>query len=132
MNPLILAIWAAAGVQVIIAVANVMVARTLDYRANVARLSAIVGEIFIVHAVYIVIIIVWFSLLCALFATRLASGDPLARFLCGSLAAFWGLRASIQLTIYDKEVRTQHRGEDIAFLAACIFLAGVFLTVALH
>lgn len=132
MSPLIWALWAAAGIQLIIAAANLVVARKLDYRSNVARLSPIVGQVFKVHAAYIVLIVVWFGLLSALFAPRLVSGDPLARFLTGGLAAFWGIRAIIQLTLYSKEVRRQHRAEDIAFLAACLFLAGVFLAAALQ
>ncbi|HXN01005.1 MAG TPA: hypothetical protein VN973_03850 [Candidatus Dormibacteraeota bacterium] len=132
MTPMIAAIWAAGGIQLVIAAANVEVARQLDYRANLSRLTPMVGQVFLVHAVYIVLLILWFSALCLLFAARLASGDPLARFLTGGLAAFWGLRAIIQLTVYDKKVRKDHRLQDVAFLAACALLTGIFLAAALH
>jgi len=132
MTPLIVAIWVAGGVQLAIAAANLELARKLDYRSNLARLTPMVSQIFLVHAVYIVLVILWFGALCLLFAARLASGDPLARFLTGGLAAFWGLRAIIQLTVYDRQVRKDHRLQDVAFLAACILLTGIFLTVALH
>lgn len=124
------AIWAAGVVQLVIAAANVKVAQTLDYRSNLKRLTPLVGQVFMVHAVYIVLVIIWFGALCLIFGARLASGDPLARFLTGGLAAFWGLRAVIQLSLYDKEVRKQHRLEDVAFLAACALLTGIFLTAA--
>ena len=129
---MIIAIWIAGGAQLVIAAANLEVARKLDYRANLARLTPMVGQIFVVHAVYIVLVILWFSALCLVFAARLASGDPLARFLTGGLAAFWGLRAVIQLSLYDKQVRKDHRPQDVAFLAACALLTGIFLAVALH
>ncbi len=132
MTPLIVAIWVAGGVQLAIAAANLEVARKLDYRSNLARLTPMVSQIFLVHAVYIVLVILWLGALCLLFAARLASGDPLARFLTGGVAAFWGLRAIIQLTVYDRQVRKDHRLQDVAFLAACILLTGIFLTVALH
>ena len=132
MTPLIVAIWVAGGVQLAIAAANLEVARKLDYRSNLARLTPMVSQIFLVHAVYIVLVIVWFGALCLLFAARLVSGDPLARFLTGGLAAFWGLRAIIQLTVYDRQVRKDHRLQDVAFLAACTLLTGIFLTAALH
>jgi hypothetical protein len=132
MTPLIVAIWVAGGVQLVIAAANLEVARKLDYRANLAKLTPMVGQIFLVHAVYIVLVILWFGVLCLLFAARLASGDPLARFLTGGLATFWGLRAIIQLTVYDRQVRKDHRLQDVAFLAACALLTGIFLTAALH
>jgi len=132
MTPLVVAIWVAGGVQLVIAAANLEVARTLDYRANLARLTPMVGQIFKVHAVYIVLVILWFSALCLIFAARLAGGDPLARFLSGGLAAFWGLRALIQLTVYDRQVRKDHRLQDVAFLAACALLTGIFLIAAVH
>ena len=132
MTPLIVAIWVAGGFQLAIAAANLEVARKLDYRSNLARLTPMVSQIFLVHAVYIVLVILWLGALCLLFAVRLASGDPLARFLTGGVAAFWGLRAIIQLTVYDRQVRKDHRLQDVAFLAACILLTGIFLTVALH
>lgn len=132
MTSLVAAIWVAGGVQLAIAAANLVVARKLDFRANLARLTPIVSQIFLVHAVYIVLVIVWFSALCLIFAAQLASGDPLARFLTGGLAAFWGLRAIIQLTVYDKKVRKDNWLQDVAFLAACALLTGIFLVAALH
>jgi len=132
MTPLIVAIWVAGAVQLAIAAANLEVARKLDYRANLARLTPIVTQVFLAHAVYIVLVILWFGSLCLVFAKELASGDPLARFLTGGLAAFWGLRAIIQLTFYDRQVRKDHRLEDVAFLAACALLTGIFLTAVLH
>ena len=132
MTRMIAAIWAAGGIQLVIAAANLEVARQLDYRANLSRLTPMVGQVFLVHAVYIVLLILWFSALCLLFAARLASGDPLARFLTGGLAAFWGLRAIIQMIFYDKKVRKDHRLQDVAFLAACALLTGIFLAAALH
>ncbi|MDQ6883609.1 MAG: hypothetical protein M3077_05130 [Candidatus Dormibacteraeota bacterium] len=132
MNGLVWAIWAGAAVQMVIAGANLVVARRLDYRGNVARLSPIVREVFIVHAAYIVLVILWFSLLCILFATELASGKALGRFLSGGLATFWGLRGVIQLTMYDRNVRKRNRREDLAFLLACASLTAIFLLAAVH
>jgi hypothetical protein len=132
MTPMIVAIWVAGGVQLAIAAANLVVAQKLDYRANLARLTPIVGQIFLAHAVYIVLVILWFGALCLIFAARLASGDPLARFVTGGLAAFWALRAIIQLTFYDRTVRKDNRLQDVAFLAACALLTGIFLAAALY
>ncbi|TMD21136.1 MAG: hypothetical protein E6I99_12775 [Chloroflexi bacterium] len=132
MTTLSFAIWLAGTIQMVIAAANLVVAKKLDYRTNVARLTPIVGQVFAVHAVYIVLILVWFGALCLLFAQQLATGDALARFLAGGLAGFWGLRAIVQLTLYDRQVRKEHRLQDVAFLLACALLTGIFLTAALH
>ncbi len=132
MTPLVVAIWLAGAGQLTIAVANLQVARKLDYHGNLAKLAPMVGQVFLVHAVYVVLLILWFSALCLIFAERLASGDPLVRFLTGGLAAFWGLRAIIQLLFYDKAVRKDHRLQDVAFLAACALLTGIFLAAVLY
>ncbi len=132
MNLLTTAIWAAAAIQMVIAGANVVVARRLDYAGNLGRLSPIVREVFTVHAIYIVLVIVWSSVLCIVLASQLASGDSLGRFLCGGLAAFWGLRGSIQLAVYDRKVRRAYPAEDVAFLLACASLTAIFLVGALH
>ncbi len=132
MNPLMPAIWVGAAIQLVIAGANVVVARRLDYAGNLGRLSPIVRQVFTVHAVYIGLVIVWCSVLCIVFASQLAGGDPLGRFLCGGLAAFWGIRGIIQLTLYDRTVRKVHRVEDVAFLLACASLTAIFLVGVLH
>jgi hypothetical protein len=127
MTLLIFAMRFAALIQLVIAAANLTVARRLEYKANLRHATPIVRQIFAVHAAYIVAVILWFALLSFLFAPQLASGDPLMRFIDFGLGAFWGMRAILQLAIYDKGVRRRYRGEDVAFLLACVTLAGIFL-----
>lgn len=132
MNLLVLALWSAGLVQLVIAAANAIVARRLDYRNSLSASTRIVRQIFGVHAGYIAAVILWFGLLCLLFAPRLASGEPMMRFLTAGFATFWGIRAVLQVTLYDKEVRRRYRGEDVAFLLACAMLATVFLVCAIQ
>ena len=129
---IVVALWLASLIQLVIAAANIVVARRLDFRGNLLRLSPIVAQVFTVHAAYIVAVILWFALLSLLFASRLASGDPVMRFLSAGLAAFWGIRLVVQLTVYDRSVRRQHRVEDVAFLLACIALTMIYALAAIQ
>ena len=132
MTPLSSALVIAALIQMAIAAANLMVARRLEYGRNLARLTPIVSQIFIVHAAYVAGVVFWFGLLCLLFATRMTAGDPLARFLAGGLATFWGVRLVLQLAVYDKRVRRRHRLEDLAFILACVYLTLILSAAAVR
>jgi hypothetical protein len=90
----------------------------------------VLRQVFIVHWVYIVLVLLGFGTLCFLFAPELASGHPLARFLTASMAVFWCSRGLLQLFVYDRNTRRAHTRADMAFLLACAFLTGVFLLAA--
>jgi hypothetical protein len=76
MTPMIVAIWIAGGIQLALALANLEVARKLDYRANLAKLTPMVGQIFRAHAVYSVLIILWFGALCLFFCGTAGESRP--------------------------------------------------------
>jgi len=81
MNNMVPYIWAAGGVQLAIAVANFWVPGILRYRENLARPSPMMRQVFIVHATYIVLVLLGFSALSFFFAVELARGTPLGRLL---------------------------------------------------
>jgi hypothetical protein len=131
MEPLIPHIMAAGVLQLLIAAANIVLPGKLRYRENIAKLSPIVRQVFVVHAVYIALVLVFFGLLCLLFAGELAGGSALGRFLSGFLAVFWSLRVGIQLFYYDPQVKRENFGAHLAFTATFICLAVVFAVAAL-
>jgi hypothetical protein len=124
--PLSAWIQVAGAVQLAIGLANLPLASRLQYRKNLAGASAIVREVFYVHAAYVVLVVLGFAALSLLFPTDLAGGQPLGRFLSGFLAIFWLLRVPIQLFYYPAEIRRQNRLADVIFTVAFAFLAVVF------
>lgn len=132
MQLLIPAIWMAGGVHLIIAASNFVLPRKLKYRENLSRVSPIVRQIFVVHSIYILIVLLLFAALCLFFAPDLAGGSPLGRFLSGSMAAFWLLRIPLQLFFYDGELRRENRALDVAYTFAVTSLAIVFTVAALR
>ncbi|MGH9816810.1 MAG: hypothetical protein ACRD6I_12090 [Candidatus Acidiferrales bacterium] len=124
-------IWAAGVLHLAIVAANFALPRRLRVRENAARLSPILRQVLYIHWLYIVIVLLIFAALCIFFAPELAAASPLGRFLSGAIAGFWLLRIPLQLFYYDRETRRQNRALDALYLAALIFLAGVFSASAL-
>jgi hypothetical protein len=132
MQLLIPALWMAGGVQLIIAASNFVLPQKLKYRENLSRVSPVIRQIFIVHSIYILIVLLLFAGLCVFFAPELAGGSRLGRFLSAAMAAFWLLRIPLQLFFYDRELRRANRALDVAYTFAVASLAIVFTVAALQ
>jgi hypothetical protein len=119
-------LWLAGLVQVGIAFANVFLPKKLNYRENLFRVSPIIRQIFVVHSIYIVGVVLLFAAVTFGFTGDLASGHGLGRFLAAAIAVFWLFRAPVQLLYYDSALRKENRLGDIAFTAAALFLAATY------
>jgi hypothetical protein len=131
MHTMILLIRAAGAVQLAILAANFILPRKLECRENLARVSRMIRDVFIVHWIYIGLTLMLFSALCFWFAPELAGASRLGHFLSAAIALFWLPRIPIQLFLYDAELRRQHRAGDVAILLAFSFLVIVFGAAAL-
>jgi hypothetical protein len=123
MRMLLQLLWLAGLVQVAIASANIFLPAKLKYRENLSRVSPIIRQVFVVHSIYIVGVVLLFAAVTFGFAGDLASGHGLGRFLAAAIAVFWLFRAPVQLLYYDSALRKENRWGDIAFTAAALFLA---------
>jgi len=131
MPIVIAALWIAGFVQLAIALANFVLPRKLNYRENLARLTPMVRQIFIVHSGYIVGIVVLFAAITFGFAPELAGGRGLGRFLAASIAVFWACRLPLQVFYYDSELRRRNRASDVAITLALLFLVVTYGAAAL-
>lgn len=126
MNALVPWIQMAGVAHLGVIAANFVLPRKLAVRENLARVSPIIRQVFVVHWVYIVIVLGLFALLCLLFPHELAGGSALGRFLSGFLCAFWGLRIVLQLLVYDRAVRRANAFLDALYLLALGYFTVVF------
>jgi len=131
MRFLIPGLWAAGAVQLVILAANFFLPRKLRCSENLSRVSLMIRSVFVVHWIYIALVLGIFSALSFWFAPELAGASRLGRFLSAAIAVFWLLRLPIQLFAYDPELRRQNRLGDIIFLAAFSYLGIVFGVAAL-
>jgi len=130
MNRLVPYIWAAGIIQWVIAAANLFIPGKLGYGENLVKVSAIVRQIFIVHTVYIVGVLIGLGALSLWFAPELAGGPGLGRFLSLLMAAFWLPRICIQLGYYDNRVKKQNQLAHYFFTLLFIYLGVVFTLAA--
>lgn len=131
MIDLVPLIRAAGVVQIGIALANAAIPRRLAVKQHITWLSPILRQVFLVHWLYILIVLAIFGGLSLVFAPDLAGASPLGRALSSCLAVFWGLRLVIQIFYYDSEVKRRYRLADAAMTMAVAFLGGVFAAAAL-
>lgn len=131
MQPMTVLIWTAGAVQLAILAGNFVLPRILRCRENLARVSPMIREMFIVHWIYILFVVALFSAICFFYAPDLAGATALGRFLSAAIALFWLPRIPIQLLAYDRELRRQHRLGDVAITLAIAFVSIVFGAAAL-
>ncbi len=130
MNRLVPYIWAAGIIQWVIAAANLFIPAKLEYGENLTKVSTIVRQIFIVHAVYIVGVLVGLGALSVWFAPELASGQGLGRFLSLLMAMFWVPRIFVQLGYYDNRVKQRNRLAHYFFTLLFAYLSVIFTLAA--
>jgi len=131
MRHLIPWLWVAGAVQLVIIGANFVVPQKLRCRENLARVSPMIRTVFVVHWIYIVLVLSIFTSLSFWFAPELAGASRLGRYLSAVIAVFWLLRVPIQLFFYDPEIRRQNRFGDVLFLLLFSYLGIVFAVAAL-
>ena len=73
----------------------------LDWRRYLAPLPALFRQMFWVYGSFIVLVIIAFGTISVTQAAALASGDPLARSVCGMIGIFWSARLAVQWFVFD-------------------------------
>ncbi len=121
------AIQIAGALHLLVAGANFVLPGILHYRENLAKVSPIIRQIFLVHAFYIVLVLVGFGLLCLGFPHELSGGSSLGRCLSGFLAVFWSLRVILQFGFYDRATKRDHPLGNLFFGGIFTYFAAVFI-----
>jgi len=117
--------------QLAIAVANFFLPAKLHYRENLLKVSIIVRQIFIVHSIFIILVLVGMGGICLLFPQDLCGASTLGKFLCGFMALFWGLRVVLQFGYYDATIKKENPFGTALFGAVFLYLAVIFTTATL-
>jgi len=91
-------------------IASALVPQVLDWRKELASLSTLTRQLVWVHGAFIVMVIVGFGVISLTVSAELASGSPLARWVCGFIAVFWATRLALQFVLFDP---TPHMGSAV-------------------
>ncbi len=131
MRVLLLCLWAAGFVQLAIAAANFILPKKLSYRENLSRVSPIIRQVFVVHSVYIVGVLLLFVAITFGFTSELVNGRGLGRFLAAAMSLFWLCRVPVQLFYYDPALRRANRLGDVVMTTAAAALSLTYAAAAL-
>lgn len=103
-STLILLLRTTAAGQLIIAILATQMPRLLRWQEDIARMSLLVREVFLIHKFFLSYTLILFAVLTWRFAPDIAAGhNPLAAWLCAAIALFWGIRTVFQWTFYSRE-----------------------------
>jgi len=81
--------------------AGLVMTLVLDWRRNLTPLCALTRHIIWTHGAFVLLTIVAFGVVSLTFPASLVSGEPLARAVCGFIAAFWAFRLFIGFFLFD-------------------------------
>lgn len=84
-----------------ILIASALTPGVLEWRRHLATLPPLLRQLFWVYGSFIVLVIVSFGTMSLAHPGALASGDPLARTVCGMIALFWSVRLAVQCFVFD-------------------------------
>jgi hypothetical protein len=88
--------------QIGLAVLSFFLPRILDWKADIARMSLLVREVFEIHSWFISLTLATWGVLTWRFAHEMAHAPTgLSRWLCGAIALFWGIRCVLQWLHYS-------------------------------
>ena len=96
-------IFAAGCFQLCVLIASSLVPLRLNWRTSLGVLPKLHRQLYWIYGGYVVLGIVSNGLVAIVCADELATGTRLARFVCGYIAVFWGVRLSLQTVLDVKE-----------------------------
>jgi hypothetical protein len=82
--------------QLCVLAASALVPFRLKWKDDLASLPRLHRQMYWVYGGYVVLSIVAFGVISLANADEIAAGSPLARWFCGYVAVFWGVRLTLQ------------------------------------
>jgi hypothetical protein len=92
----------AGAAQLVLVVASLAIPRLLEWTADLAKLRPLTRQVFWTYAGYIWVTNLSFGLLSTVTPELLLDRKPLAGFVCGFIAVYWGARLVIQFVYFDR------------------------------
>jgi hypothetical protein len=117
----------AGALLLLLAAAHFLFPQQLGWKEDLAKLTLLNRQIFLVHVGFIMLILVLFGALAFFFAGDLVAPSRLAEAVLAGLTIFWGLRFLTQQFIYDRSLWRGNRRNTILHILAS--LLWTYLTV---
>ncbi|HJZ11125.1 MAG TPA: hypothetical protein VJ521_03190, partial [Acidobacteriota bacterium] len=105
----------------LLAATHCLFPKILDWKKELAYLSVLNRQIFLVHTFFIVLVLLGFGVLSLFCTDDLMAPQRLSRTILGGMAGFWFLRLIVQLFIYDSRLWRKNRSRTAAHLLLTAF-----------
>jgi hypothetical protein len=108
---------------------NTLLPRYFAWGAELAKVTLITRQVFIVHAIFICLVLLMMAILSLFFTPLLLQPTPLASVLLGGLAFFWAFRLAAQFLIYSPKLWRGDRfrtAMHILFSGVWIYFAAIY------
>ena len=119
----------AGALQLALAALHLGFPRRFDWASELPRLSLLNRQIFVVHTLFIALVVLMFGALSCFAAPALLEPTPLSRLVLGGLATFWTARLAVQWLVYDTRLWRGHAANTrmhLALTALYVYLPGVY------
>ena len=117
----------AGALLLLLAAAHVFFPKQLGWKEDLAKLTLLNRQVFLVHVGFIMLILILFGVLALGFAADLVAPSRLAAAVLGGLTLFWGLRLITQQFIYDRSLWRGNRRNTVLHVLATLLWC--YLTV---
>jgi hypothetical protein len=120
---------AAGLLQIALALLHAFFPKRFDWAVELARLSLLNRQIFVVHTVFIGFALLLMGSLSAFAPQALLVPTLLSRLVLAGIASFWALRLLVQWLYYDSALWRGHRFNTlmhVLFTGLWAYLAGVY------
>ena len=120
----------AGALQIALALLHLAFPRRFQWKEELARLSPLNRQIFLVHTIFICLVLVMIGSLSLLTPGALLEPTRLSRLVLGGFSAFWGLRLLCQWFVYDPALwrgQTFNSVMHVLFSLLWLYLTAVYL-----
>lgn len=119
----------AGALLLLLAAIHPLIPKELRWKEDLPKLAPVNRQIFLVHASFLLLLLILVGLLLLFHAGELAASGRLSRAVLGGLALFWGLRLFTQLFVYDRSLwrdNPRYTAVHVAFTLLWLYLTTVF------
>ncbi len=122
---LLLVLLRLAGASLVgLAIFHVVLWRAFDWGRELEGLSPLSARVFVVHTLYLVLVILGLGLLSLLRPGLLIVPGELARLLLGFIVVFWVARLVLQPLAFDSVIPAGWARHPVVRVGACLLWAG--------
>jgi hypothetical protein len=90
---------------IVLSLFHVVLWRALDWGPDIERLSPLTARVFLVHTIFIALVLCALGLLSLVRPELLLAPGELARLLLAGIVVFWLVRLAIQPLVFDRVMR---------------------------